>query len=126
MQAIAKLPRTPAAKNSARSINRNETIGVRVLSSWVALAIGPPFGWSKSRGQARTLSSARFYGVTKIMKKSIMVAPKRRGRPPTGGRDPLLAARVPQELINRIEKWARLNGISRSEAVRRLIEHSLP
>ena len=72
------------------------------------------------------MSSARFYGVTKIMKKSIMVAPKRRGRPPTGGRDPILAVRVPQELIDRIDKWAKLNDIARSEAVRRLIEHSLP
>jgi hypothetical protein len=33
---------------------------------------------------------------------------------------------MPADLIKRIEKWATLNGISRSEAVRRLIEHSLP
>jgi hypothetical protein len=30
MQAIAKLPRTPAAKNSAKSINRNEKTGALV------------------------------------------------------------------------------------------------
>jgi hypothetical protein len=60
------------------------------------------------------------------MKKSIKVQPKKkRGRPATG-KDPLLGARVPQELIDRIDKWARLNDIGRSEAIRRLIEQSLP
>jgi len=80
----------------------------------------------RTPGTSCNLVFGSLYGVTKIMKKSIMVAPKRRGRPPTGGRDPILAVRVPQELIDRIDKWAKLNDIARSEAVRRLIEHSLP
>jgi metal-responsive CopG/Arc/MetJ family transcriptional regulator len=47
-------------------------------------------------------------------------------RPPTGGRDPILSVRLPKELIKRIDKWAKLNDVTRSEAVRRLIEHALP
>ena len=59
-------------------------------------------------------------------KKSTEVNPKKkRGRPATG-KHPLLGLRVPQELIARIDKWAKLNGIGRSEAIRRLIEQSLP
>jgi metal-responsive CopG/Arc/MetJ family transcriptional regulator len=38
----------------------------------------------------------------------------------------MLSVRLPQELIVRIDEWGKLNGITRSEAVRRLIEHSLP
>ena len=58
-------------------------------------------------------------------KSKIKVHPKKkRGRPATG-KDPLLSARLPQELIAGIEKWAKLNAISRSEAVRRLLVHAL-
>ena len=96
-----------------------------MLSWLVALAIRLPFGWSESRGEVRSFPSARSYGMTKIMEKSIKVRPKR-GRPPTGGRDPMISVRLPQELIVRIDNWGNLNGIGRSEAVRRLIEHSLP
>jgi hypothetical protein len=59
------------------------------------------------------------------MKKSTTVKPKR-GRPPTGGRHPFVGIRLPRDLIARIERWAKLNEINRSEAIRRLIEHSLP
>ena len=56
-------------------------------------------------------------------KSKIKVHPKK-GRPATG-KDPLLSARLPQELIAGIEKWAKLNDISRSEAIRRLLVHAL-
>jgi hypothetical protein len=59
------------------------------------------------------------------MKKSIKVAPKkRRGRPATG-KDPHIAARMPAELITRVEAWAAANNASRSEAFRTLVELGL-
>jgi len=61
------------------------------------------------------------------MKKSITVAPKKRGRgrPPTGGRDPHIAARMPPSLIAEVEAWAVGNDTSRSDAFRRLVELGL-
>jgi len=59
------------------------------------------------------------------MKKSIKVQPKkRRGRPATG-KDPLLTVRAPDAIIQAIEDWAAKNEITRSEAVRRLVELGL-
>jgi hypothetical protein len=37
-----------------------------------------------------------------------------------GGRDPLIAARLPQSLIDNLGRWAKKENISRSEAIRRL------
>jgi hypothetical protein len=60
------------------------------------------------------------------MKKSIKVAPKKkRGRPPAGGRDPHIAARMPSALIAEVEAWATANDTSRSDAFRRLVELGL-
>jgi hypothetical protein len=73
--------------------------------------------------EAFTFLSARYYGNAKSMKKS---TPKKPGRPFSGGRDPQIITRMPAELIKRIDRWAHINGVSRSEAVRRLITHSLP
>jgi hypothetical protein len=59
------------------------------------------------------------------MKRSIKVQPKkRRGRPATG-KDPLLTVRAPDAIIQAIEDWAAKNEITRSEAVRRLVELGL-
>jgi hypothetical protein len=58
------------------------------------------------------------------MKKSIKVVPKKRGRPATG-RDPLVTTRMSAELIRSIDNWATGNNITRSEAMRRLVELSL-
>jgi hypothetical protein len=59
------------------------------------------------------------------MKKSIKVKPKKkRGRPATG-KDPLMVTRAPPELIKCVEGWARLNEITFSEAIRRLVRHGL-
>ena len=49
--------------------------------------------------------------------------PEGPGRPAKGGRDPMMSVRLPRELIDRVDEWAKLNDISRSEAVRK---HSLP
>jgi len=60
------------------------------------------------------------------MKKSIKVAPKkRRGRPPSGGRDPHVTIRMPKALIEEADAWAAANGTVRSEAIRRLVELGL-
>jgi Arc/MetJ-type ribon-helix-helix transcriptional regulator len=59
------------------------------------------------------------------MKRSITVTPKKkRGRPATG-RDPHVTARMPQSIIDQIERWALSNDASRSEAIRRLVELGL-
>jgi predicted DNA-binding protein len=58
------------------------------------------------------------------MAKSIKVIPKKRGRPATG-KDPLVAFRLPPEMIEAIDSWAAGNGKSRSEAMRQLIELGL-
>jgi DNA-binding transcriptional regulator YiaG len=54
------------------------------------------------------------------------VIPKKRGRPATG-RDPLFALRLPPGLRSDIERWAKEQNdkLSRSEAIRRLIELAL-
>jgi len=58
------------------------------------------------------------------MKKSIKVKPKTRGRPATG-KDPLYGLRISNELMGSIGKWADENSVSRSEAIRRLVELGL-
>ena len=53
------------------------------------------------------------------------VIPKRKlGRPATG-RDPLVALRVPKAVIERLDEWSTEAGISRSEAIRHMIEDGL-
>jgi hypothetical protein len=58
------------------------------------------------------------------MGKSITVKRKSPGRPATGT-DPLVGVRFPSSEIARIDAWAGANGISRSEAIRRLIGKAL-
>lgn len=58
------------------------------------------------------------------MAKSIKVAHKKRGRPATG-KDPHIAARMPQGLISAVERWARTNDCTRSEAFRQLVDLGL-
>jgi hypothetical protein len=58
------------------------------------------------------------------MKKSIKVHPKRRGRPATG-KDPLISARVPAEIVASIEAWGAAKAVTRSAAIRRLVEIGL-
>jgi predicted DNA-binding protein len=58
------------------------------------------------------------------MTKSNKVHPKKRGRPATG-KDPLVSARLPQAMVERLEGWAAHNGVTRSEAVRALVDLGL-
>jgi metal-responsive CopG/Arc/MetJ family transcriptional regulator len=49
---------------------------------------------------------------------------KRRGRPATG-MDPVIGVRLPSGLVERLDQHARIQTISRSEAIRRFIELGL-
>jgi hypothetical protein len=49
---------------------------------------------------------------------------KKMGRPATG-RDPAVTSRIPPETLARVEKWAIVNGWSRSEGIVRLLERGL-
>lgn len=58
------------------------------------------------------------------MAKSIKEIPKKRGRPATG-KDPLVTLRLPEEMIAALDGRASDAGVSRSEAMRQLIEAGL-
>lgn len=51
-------------------------------------------------------------------------APKKRGRPATG-RDPAIAGRAPQPIIDAVNAYADREGITRSAAVAMLLEAGL-
>ena len=60
------------------------------------------------------------------MSKSVNVTRKKRGRPAIGkDPDPFLTARVPPDTIDTIERWAAIGKITRSEAIRRLLDLGL-
>ena len=50
--------------------------------------------------------------------------PKRRGRPATG-RDPLVGVRFTPEQIERIDRWAGENGLTRAAAIRQIVNARL-
>lgn len=52
---------------------------------------------------------------------AISVKPKKRGRPATG-RDPLVGVRISPELLALIDAWAAERGITRSSAIRAMVE----
>ena len=55
--------------------------------------------------------------------RSISAKPKKRGsgRPATG-RDPMIGLRLSKKEIARLDRWAKANGYTRSQAIRVLIE----
>jgi hypothetical protein len=60
------------------------------------------------------------------MKKSISVNKKSRGRPKkAGGVDPVSAVRLATDLTQEIDDWGEKRDLSRSEAIRRLVELGL-
>lgn len=59
-----------------------------------------------------------------IMAKSISVKRKKAGRPATGT-EPLYGVRIADALMKQIMDWAKAEGASRSEAIRRLVEIGL-
>jgi hypothetical protein len=58
------------------------------------------------------------------MAKSISVKRKKRGRPATGT-EPLYGIRIADGLMKRITDWGKSQGVTRSEAIRRLVELGL-
>jgi hypothetical protein len=61
-----------------------------------------------------------------IMKTSIRVIPKKRGRPKTTGRGVLIGVRMQTDLLARLDAWMASTGAeSRPEAMRQLLEHGL-
>src|SRR5690349_20069539 len=79
----------------------------------------------RPRGELR-LPIGPILCYTKIMSKPVNVTRKQRGRPVTGkDPDPFLTARVPQGTIDAVERWAASGKISRSEAIRRLLNLGL-
>jgi hypothetical protein len=75
-------------------------------------------------GRKLTLPPGLPFWYTAIMGKSIKVHQKKLGRPATG-RDPAVTARMPQSIIDQIERWAQSQGATRSEAIRLLVEIAL-
>lgn len=57
------------------------------------------------------------------MAKSITVKPGKRGRgrPATGG-TPFIGVRLPSEWMRQLDEWAAEQGLTRSAAIRKLIE----
>jgi hypothetical protein len=91
----------------------------------VSLNHGRALWFGLEPGRKLTLSPGLFFRYTYLMAKSIKVHPKkRRGRPATG-KDPLVSARLPQPLIDQVEEWSGSNSVTRSEAIRRLVELGL-
>jgi negative regulator of replication initiation len=58
------------------------------------------------------------------MTKSISVKRKKAGRPATGT-EPLYGVRIADELMKQIMDWAKSQGATRSEAIRRLVDLGL-
>jgi hypothetical protein len=58
------------------------------------------------------------------MAKSISVKRKKAGRPATGT-EPLYGVRIADALMKQIMDWAKAQGATRSEAIRRLVEIGL-
>jgi hypothetical protein len=58
------------------------------------------------------------------MKKSLSAKQKRPGRPATGV-TPMIGLRLPAKVTRQVDQWAEINGVTRSEAIRSLIEQAL-
>jgi hypothetical protein len=77
------------------------------------------------RARAEGDSSLRLaFTLYAIMAKSISVKRKKAGRPATGT-EPLYGVRIADALMKQIMDWAKSQGATRSEAIRRLVELGL-
>jgi hypothetical protein len=61
------------------------------------------------------------------MKKSTISAKQKQRRPgrPATGVDPMIGLRAGKKLTAAIDHWAKANGLTRSEAIRQLVERAL-
>jgi hypothetical protein len=80
--------------------------------------------WVRAGGERTLAIGLQFRYNPCIMAKSIQVIPKKRGRPATG-KDPLIALRMPPGLIRDLDQWAVDRDLSRSSAIRKLLEQAL-
>jgi hypothetical protein len=77
------------------------------------------------RAGAEVTASPRLaFTLYVIMAKSISVKRKKAGRPATGT-EPLYGVRIADPLMQQIMDWAKTEGATRSEAIRRLVELGL-
>ena len=61
----------------------------------------------------------------KVAKSKVKVIPKRRPGRPATGRDPIVVVRLAPVMIAAIDAWANKADLTRSEAIRRLIDEAL-
>jgi hypothetical protein len=96
-----------------------------VLCTRVALAMDFSLSMVRVRAGAEGDTSPRLaFTLYGIMTKSISARRKKRGRPATGT-DPMFGLRISDGLMKQITEWAKANGATRSEAIRRLVELGL-
>src|SRR5450631_900172 len=91
-------------------------------SAWV-MDFSGPLAWVRAGAEVRASPRLAFtlYG---IMAKSIPVKRKKAGRPATGT-EPLYGLRIADPLMKQIMDWAKAQGATRSDAIRRLVELGL-
>jgi hypothetical protein len=91
------------------------TLKARLIAAYEPAAI-------RGRASEMRLAGAANFLYDTNMKKRIRVRRNRRGRPATG-HDPAVSIRLSKDLMGTLDQWASENGpLSRSEAVRRLVE----
>jgi hypothetical protein len=74
----------------------------------------------------QALARLAFFLYTIIMKPSIPVHKKKRGRGrPATGFDPAVTTRLPVAVLAAVEKWAAANDCKRAVAIARLVELGL-
>jgi hypothetical protein len=78
--------------------------------------------WLEPGGKLLLLGSP--FMLDRNMAKLINVRPKKRGRPATE-RAPIIGVRLPDDLLLDLDQWAVDHELSRSAAIRRLLERAL-
>ena len=96
-----------------------------VLCTLLALAMHfSPFVAGVRAGAEGDSSLRLAFTLYAIMAQSISVKRKKAGRPATGT-EPLYGVRIADALMKQIMDWAKSQGATRSEAIRRLVELGL-
>jgi hypothetical protein len=81
--------------------------------------------WLRLEPGRKLVTSPRLgFTLYAIMSKSISVKRKKVGRPATGT-EQLYGVRIAEPLMKQIMDWAKSQGATRSEAIRRLVELGL-
>jgi hypothetical protein len=78
---------------------------------------------------SQALAPARPFGLPIGMAKVNTIGKpkeKRIGRPPRpGGRDPVVAVRLPRELLAQVDAWAAEKSVQRSDAIREMVAYAV-